>query len=130
MIMRNILLVAVLVTPGAAQDAKAPRKPKESGQIVKPAPQKVRGLKYLPRMTERALVQAALRDLASGWVVVEDQELTLKPGQVVRFGNLRVLARPLTSPAGLPPAPWVDNTIVVSGTNTVAQIFPLGWGYR
>ena len=51
-------------------------------------------------------------------------------GVTDRAGNLRVLARSSAAASGLPLPPWMDNAIVLSGGNTVAQVVPLGWGYR
>ena len=132
MSIRAVLLsAAVVVLPCAAQDAAAARKPKEPVPAVRPLPRKIKGLKEPLGVTDRALLQAVLRDLGSGLVVVVEEEApTLKPSQVVRFGNLRVLARSSAAASGLPLPPWMDNAIVLSGGNTVAQVFPLGWGYR
>jgi len=128
MTLRAILLaLAVVATHGATQDAEPTRRTKEPPAVPRRSEPSIKGLRVPRGVTDRAFVQAALRDLAGGpVVVVEEESFTLKPSRTVRFGNLRVLAQP----AALPVAPWVDDTRVFSGTNVVAQVFPLGWGYR
>ena len=55
---------------------------------------------------------------------------SLLPTQQVLLDMFRLLDGSLAPGSGLPLAPWADGPALVSGGNRIAQIFPLGWGYR
>jgi len=91
------------------------------------APRRIKGLRRPQPNTERALVQAALKELREGAVVVvEDTRTPLLPRWPVRNGLFR-LTRPVPS---LAPAPWMDTSKVVSGGNPVGLLVPLGWEFE
>lgn len=79
----------------------------------------------MPR-TDQGLVQATLGDLRNGMVVVvEDQApqpLAMWTGRTSYFR----LYGPFTRELFLPPGQ--DPSKVISGGNTIGQVFPLGWG--
>lgn len=91
------------------------------------SPRRIKGLRRPLPTTERALAKAAVRDMRDGAVVVvEDAAPEPLPRWPARNGVFRLL-RPVPV---LPPAPWMDMSRVVSGGNTVALLYPLGWDTR
>jgi len=116
--------------PAMAQDAKAPLKARDPVPASQPAPPRIKGLKDPLGVTDLALIQATLRDLPDSVVVVEAEGFSLLPTQQVRLDMFRLLDGSLAPGSGLPLAPWADGPALVSGGNRIAQVFPLGWGYR
>jgi hypothetical protein len=62
-------------------------------------------------------------------VVVEDTSLPAFSMPRARRSLFRLLEVPGQPDLALPVAFWMDPTKVISGGNTVAQVYPLGWGY-
>lgn len=121
-----ILIAAALAVPGASQP------PRKTGAVTVavPPPPGIKGLKKPMGLTDQALMQATLRDLPGSVVVVEDEAFHLVPSQEVRIGAIRILEPAYGSISGMPLAPWMDGPATVSGGNTIAQVYCLGWGYR
>jgi len=91
------------------------------------ATHRIKGLRRPLPTTQRALAKVAVKDLRDGAVVVvEDAGPSPLPRWPARNGVFRLL-QPVPA---LPPAPWMDMSRVVSGGNTVALLYPLGWDVR
>ena len=110
--------------------------PAHSAAVSRPGSQgrshhHMRGQRPLIADTDRGLVQAAMRDLRTGAVVVveEDEAFALLPRTHARTGFIHFFGPRPNRTTALPGAPWMDASKVVSGGNTVAQVYPLGWGY-
>lgn len=91
----------------------------------------MRGQRRVIADTDRALVQAALRDLRTGAVVVVEEEegFPLLPRTHRRTGFIHFFGPVPNRTTALPGAPWMDPATVVSGGNIVGRVYPLGWGY-
>lgn len=121
----SLLLAAALAGTVFAQV------PRKGHPAPLPSPPAVKGLRSPLGLTERELIQTAIKDMPGGAVVVvEDEAFHLVPRQVVRFEGVRILEPAYTTVSGIPLAPWMDGPFVVSGGNTIAQVYCLGWGYR
>ena len=126
-LMLSAALSLGLGLPSQAQVTQAPRPRTARRARTGPAPARIKGLRPFLPPTDRALVQSTLWDLRSGAVVVVDDQLpSTLPGWPARTGYFRVFGPFHVSPA-LPPDQ--DPSKVMSGGNTIGQVYPLGWGY-
>ena len=125
-------LAVIGQTPGAsANPPRLPGRRPHAAQAQGPALHPLLGLRPLIADTDRGLVRAAMRDLRTGAVVVvEEDGMSPVPGWPAKSGFTHYFG-PLTSRAIMvqPVPAWMDPTKVISGGNTVAQVYPLGWGY-
>ena len=125
----SLLVVVSFVGPVLAQNVELPKK-REPASPRALAPPKIEGLKRPIGFTERDLIQATIQEMPGGTVVVEDEAFSVRPTQSVRFNLVRILDPSYTSVSGVPLAPWMDGPFTISGGNTIAQVFPIGWGYH
>lgn len=120
-------LLLGLGAPSQAQGTPAPKPHAGRHARTGPVPARIKGLRPLMLATDQALVQSALGDLRNGMVVVvEDQAPSPLPRWPGRTSYFRVFGPFHASPA-LPPG--LDPSKVISGGNTIGQVYPLGWGY-
>jgi len=89
-----------------------------------PAPARIKGL-WKPGQTAPP---AQIRAILASEVLVEENALAPLPALPARFGLFRFNGN-LPVPGRFPPPPYLDPAKVVSGGNTIAQVYPLGWGY-
>jgi len=121
-----LLLAATLCAPAFSQEGQARSRTRTS---PRPAAQRILGLHPLTGPTEPELVHAVLKDLPGQVVLVEEDAQPQEPWPVVRYGFIRIgNTRPILGQY-LTTAPWMETRAVVSGGNTVASFYPIGWGY-
>lgn len=130
--MKNALAMIILPATlafglSAPTQTQAPRPPTVRRARKGPVPARIKGLRPLMAPTDQALVQATMGDLRNGMVVVvEDQAPPPLPRWPGRKGYFRFSGPFHASPA---PPLGMDPAKVVSGGNTIGEVFPLGWGY-
>ena len=126
-IMATLLLAGVLLSPAFPQAFGQP-KAKSQGIHSSPGPSLPPAKGLDPLMT-RAFFQPRLRNGASAVVIVEDFAPAPMPSKVLKRRVFRLLVPPADPALALPDSAWMTGSRVVSGGNTVSEIYPLGWGY-
>lgn len=125
----NLVLPAALVfctfSASHAQETQVPKARPSKSARTGPAPARIKGLRRPMPITDQELVQASLRDLRNGSVVVVED---MAPGPLP-FGAGKTGFFRLSNPFKLSLPPQMDPSKVISGGNTIGEVYPLGWGY-